>query len=94
MTGLVNVDVTPEIAVRLGAALGTALKRGSTVVATRESPSAYRMIKRAIILGLNSAGVNVVDLRTLPAAVGKHLLNTQNYDAAVPRRRLRDRRRS
>jgi mannose-1-phosphate guanylyltransferase/phosphomannomutase len=82
VSGLVNVDVTPEVAVRLGAALGTALKRGSTVVATRESPSACRMIKRAIILGLNSAGVNVVDLRTLPAAVAKHLLNTQNYDAA------------
>jgi mannose-1-phosphate guanylyltransferase/phosphomannomutase len=82
VTGLVNVDVTPEVAVRLGAALGTALKRGSTVVATREAPSACRMIKRAIILGLNSAGVNVVDLRTLPAAVAKHLLNTQNYDAA------------
>jgi mannose-1-phosphate guanylyltransferase/phosphomannomutase len=82
VTGLVNVDLTPEIAVRLGEALGTALKRGATVVATREAPSAYRMIKRAIILGLNSAGVNVVDLRTLPAAVGKHLLNTQNYDAA------------
>jgi mannose-1-phosphate guanylyltransferase/phosphomannomutase len=82
VSGLVNVDVTPEVAVRLGEALGTALKRGSTVVSTRESPSAYRMIKRAIILGLNSAGVDVVDLRTLPAAVGKHLLNTQNYEAA------------
>ena len=30
VTGLVNVDLTPEIAVRLGAALGTTLKRGSS----------------------------------------------------------------
>ena len=37
VTGLVNVDLTPEVAVRLGAALGTALKRGSRVVASRES---------------------------------------------------------
>jgi mannose-1-phosphate guanylyltransferase/phosphomannomutase len=82
ITGLVNVDVTPETAVRLGAALGTALKRGSRVVATREGAPAYRMIKRSIISGLNSAGVSVADLQTLPAAVGKHCMNTQNYDAA------------
>jgi mannose-1-phosphate guanylyltransferase/phosphomannomutase len=83
VSGLVNVDVTPEAAVRLGAALGTALKRGSWVVATRESPSAYRMIKRAVIVGLNSAGVNVADLQTLPSAVGKHHLNAQNHDAGL-----------
>jgi mannose-1-phosphate guanylyltransferase/phosphomannomutase len=82
VAGLVNVDVTPEIAVRLGAALGTALSRGSCVVATRESPPAYRMVKRAIIAGLNSAGVDVADLQTLPSAVGKHHLNTENCDAA------------
>jgi mannose-1-phosphate guanylyltransferase/phosphomannomutase len=83
VSGLVNVDVTPEAAVRLGAALGTALKRGAWVVATRESPSAYRMIKRAVIVGLNSAGVNVADLQTLPSAVGKHHLNAQNLDAGL-----------
>ena len=80
--GLVNVDLTPEVALRFGAALGTALKRGARVVASRESAPAYRMIKRALISGLNSTGVHVADLRTLPAPVGKHLLKTQGYDAA------------
>jgi mannose-1-phosphate guanylyltransferase / phosphomannomutase len=82
VVGLVNVDLTPETALRFGAALGTALKRGARVVASRESASAYRMIKRALISGLHSTGVNVADLRTLPAPVGKHLLKTQGYDAA------------
>jgi mannose-1-phosphate guanylyltransferase/phosphomannomutase len=82
VTGLVNVDLTPETAVRLGAALGTALTRGARVVASRESAAAYRMIKRALISGLTSAGINVADLRALPTAVGKHLLNTQNYEIA------------
>jgi mannose-1-phosphate guanylyltransferase/phosphomannomutase len=82
VTGMVNVDLTPETAVRLGASLGTALKRGSRVVASRESAPAYRMVKRAMIAGLTSAGANIADLRTLPAAIGKHLLNTQNYDLA------------
>src|SRR3954447_21471856 len=82
VVGLVNVDLTPEIALRFGAALGTALKRRARVVASRESAPAYRMIKRALISGLHSTGVNVADLRTLPAPVGKHLLKTQGYDAA------------
>jgi mannose-1-phosphate guanylyltransferase/phosphomannomutase len=80
--GLVNVDLTPEVAIRFGSALGTALKRGARVVASRESAPAYQMIKRAIISGLHATGVQVADLRTLPAPVGKHHLRTQGYDAA------------
>ena len=81
VSGLVNVDLTPETAVRLAAALGTALKRGARVVGSRESPAACRMIKRAMISGLNSTGVDVADLRVLPAAVSRHLLKTHGYDA-------------
>src|SRR5205085_1374976 len=82
VVGLVNVDLTPEVALRFGAALGTSLKRGGRVVASRESAPAYRMIKRALISGLGSTGVHVADLRTLPAPVGKHLMKTQGYDAS------------
>jgi mannose-1-phosphate guanylyltransferase / phosphomannomutase len=82
VVGLVNVDLTPEVALRFGAALGTSLKRGARVVASRESAAAYRMIKRALISGLSSTGVHVADLRTLPAPVGKHLMKTQGYDAS------------
>jgi mannose-1-phosphate guanylyltransferase / phosphomannomutase len=81
VSGLINVDLTPETAVRLAAALGTALKRGSRVVCSRESPRACRTIKRAMITGLNSAGVDVADLRVLPSAVSRHLLKTHGYDA-------------
>lgn len=81
VSGLVNVDLTPEHAVRLAAALGTALKAGSRVVGSRESPAACRMIKRAMLSGLVSTGVHVSDLRTLPSAVGRHLLKTQGYAA-------------
>jgi mannose-1-phosphate guanylyltransferase/phosphomannomutase len=82
VVGLVNVDLTPEVALRFGAALGTSLKRGARVVASRESAPAYRMIKRALISGLSSTGVQVADLRTLPAPVGKHLMKTQGYDVS------------
>src|SRR6476619_1483077 len=81
VSGLINVDVTPEVAVRLAAALGTALKRGDRVVCSRDAPPGCRMIKRAMIAGLNSTGVDVADLRVLPAAVNRHLLKTESFDA-------------
>jgi mannose-1-phosphate guanylyltransferase / phosphomannomutase len=81
VSGLVNVDLTPEKAVRLAAAFGTALKRGARVVASREAPPACRMTKRAMISGLTSTGIEVADLRVLPAPVGRHLLKSHGYDA-------------
>ncbi len=83
VAGLINVDLTPDAAVRLAAALGTALKAGARVVASRESPRACRTIKRAMITGLNSAGVDVADLRVLPSAVSRHLMKMQGYDAGI-----------
>jgi mannose-1-phosphate guanylyltransferase / phosphomannomutase len=81
VSGLVNVDLTPETALRLAAALGTALKRGARVVASRESAPTCRMIKRAMISGLNSTGIHVADLRVLPAAIARHLLKSHGYEA-------------
>jgi mannose-1-phosphate guanylyltransferase/phosphomannomutase len=81
VAGLVNVDLTPEVAVRIAAALGTALKRDARVVASRESAPACRMIKRAMITGFTSAGLEVADLRVLPAAVARHMLKSEGYEA-------------
>src|SRR5439155_933237 len=83
VAGLVNVDLTPETAVRIAAALGTALPRGARVVASRESAPACRMIKRAMISGFTSTGIDVADLRVIPASVSRHLLKSENYDAGV-----------
>jgi mannose-1-phosphate guanylyltransferase/phosphomannomutase len=83
VTGLVNVDVNPETAARLATALGTALKRGARVVASRDSAPSCRMIKRSMISGLNAAGLDVADLRVSPPAVSRHVLKTQGFAAAV-----------
>ncbi len=83
VSGLVNVDLTPETAVRLASALGTALKRGARVVASRDSPGACRMLKRAMISGLNSTGIDVADLRVSPPAITRHVLKTQAFAAAL-----------
>jgi mannose-1-phosphate guanylyltransferase/phosphomannomutase len=81
VSGLVNVDLTPDVAVRLACALGTALKRGERVVASREGGAACRMIKRVMIAGVASTGVHVADLRVIPAAVARHLVKSEGFAA-------------
>src|ERR671930_1718492 len=41
------------------------------------------MIKRAMITGFTSAGLEVGDLRVLPAAAARHLLKSEGYEAGV-----------
>lgn len=60
--GLANVDITPELVVRLGMAYGSSLKKGAKVVTSRGTSRAARSLKRAFIAGLNLSGVNVDDL--------------------------------
>lgn len=60
--GLANVDITPEVAVRVAMAYGTSLKKGSVVATSRDTSRSARALKRAIIAGLNLTGVGVEDL--------------------------------
>ncbi len=62
VTGLANVDATPELAAKVALAFATSLKKDATVVVSRDSSRAARMLKRAMIAGLNAGGVNVMDL--------------------------------
>ncbi len=72
VTGLVNVDLTPEFAARLGAAFGAILPKGSTVTVNRDPHRSPRMIKRAIISGLPSAGIHAADTRSMPIPVARY----------------------
>jgi len=71
VVGLINVDITAELALKLAMAYGTTLPNGSKVVTSRDSNPASRVIKRAMISGLNTTGVHVGDLRVSSPAINK-----------------------
>jgi len=75
VSGIPNVELTPEIATRLGGAFGAILGPGAYVATSRDSDRASRMINRALITGFISAGVNVEDLREMPIPVVRHAVN-------------------
>jgi mannose-1-phosphate guanylyltransferase/phosphomannomutase len=55
-------------------AYGTTLKKDSTVVTSRDSSRSARMLKRAMMAGLNAAGVNVLDLEVASVPVTRHAI--------------------
>jgi mannose-1-phosphate guanylyltransferase / phosphomannomutase len=69
VAGLANVDITPELAARVAMAYATTLKKDSAVVTSRDSSRSARMLKRAMMAGLNAAGVNVLDLEVASVPV-------------------------
>src|SRR3954447_10395695 len=72
VSGLVNVEVTPEYVVRLAAAYATTLKKGSVVTTSRDASRAARAFKRAVIAALTSSAIDVVDLEVVPLPVARY----------------------
>src|SRR2546430_2751715 len=84
VTGLVNVDLTPEFAAKLGAAYGAILPKGATVCLNRDSSHrTSRMIKRAVVAGLPSAGISVHDINQVPIPLARYFVRNTNAVGGV-----------
>src|SRR3989339_793077 len=76
VTGTVNVDLTPEFVTNLGVAYGNFLGKGTHITASRDAHKASRMIYRALISGILSAGVNIFNLENVPIPVTRYDLKS------------------
>lgn len=87
VSGLSNIDFTPDFGAKFGAALGTALGAGTLVVASRDADNVSRIMKRSITAGLMSVGVSVSDLQTTSVPQTRQEMNTGKYVAGFHVRR-------
>ncbi len=76
VSGLANVDVIPEFAVKLGAAYGSTLKPGSQVTVSRDQRTISRMVSRSMIAGLMSVGINIQNLEATAIPVARSVVPT------------------
>ena len=81
--GLANIDITPDFAVKLGAAYGSTLKSGSTVSVSRDQRNVSRMVSRSLIAGLMSVGINVINLQSTAIPIARTILPTLNLVGGV-----------
>ncbi|MCT9088426.1 mannose-1-phosphate guanyltransferase [Streptomyces sp. ASQP_92] len=71
VSGILNVEITPELAVRLAGAYATTLKKGSTVTTARDHSRGARALKRAVISALQASAIDVRDLENVPLPVAR-----------------------
>jgi mannose-1-phosphate guanylyltransferase/phosphomannomutase len=83
ISGLANVDITPELAVRLAMAFATSMPRGATVTVSRDTSRAARVLKQAVTVGLNAAGVDVTDLEVATVPVTRFGVRNQHSAGGV-----------
>ncbi|MDR3243831.1 MAG: mannose-1-phosphate guanyltransferase [Elusimicrobiota bacterium] len=83
ITGLGNVEITPEFAAKIGSAYGAYIGKDAYIVTSRDAHYATRMIKRAFVSGLLSAGVKVGDLSTSPVPVTRYEIGNEGEAGGV-----------
>jgi mannose-1-phosphate guanylyltransferase / phosphomannomutase len=72
VSGLINVEITPELAVRLASAYATTLKKGASVTASRDASRAARTLNRAVQSALTASAINVRDLEACAIPVARY----------------------
>jgi len=81
LTGLTNVEFTPEFGARLGAAVGALSPKGTEIALSRDYTRSARMIHRAVMSGMISSGANATDLSVLPAPVARYWARSNHVSA-------------
>jgi mannose-1-phosphate guanylyltransferase/phosphomannomutase len=81
--GLANIDITPEFAVKLGAAYGSTLKPGSKVTVSRDQRNISRMVTRSLIAGLMSVGVDIQNLDATAIPIARTVIPTMSVVGGI-----------
>ncbi len=90
--GRSNVELSCEMVTKLAEAFAAELPIGATVMVGRDHDRSSRMLKRAFLGGLLSAGLNVVDLKSVPPSVVRYSVANDSLvmGGAYFRRNLND----
>ena len=81
--GLANIDITPEFAVKLGAAYGSTLKPGCKVTVSRDQRNVSRMVTRSLIAGLMSVGVDIQNLDATAIPIARTVIPTMSVAGGI-----------
>lgn len=74
VSGKANAELSSETATKIAEAFGSILPIGSTVYVSRDYHRASRMLKRFVLGGVLSVGVNAIDIQATPSNVVRRAL--------------------
>ncbi|MEM2910951.1 MAG: phosphoglucosamine mutase [Candidatus Bathyarchaeia archaeon] len=80
--GVANKELTPEMAVAIGSAVGTYFQRGNLIVGY-DARTSSPMIAKAVISGLNATGCSVLFAGMAPTPTLQYAVKNHRTDGAV-----------
>ena len=83
IVGLVDDVLIPEVAVKLGLAIGTFFGKKSVIAASRDHRSDSHMIKRALSGGLMATGIDILDLHAAPTSTLQFIVRRFGCDGGL-----------
>lgn len=83
ITGISNIEITPEFSAKLGMAYGVFAGLGSKIFISRDIDNVSLMIKGSITSGLLSSGVNVLDYQTTPIPILRQELSGGKAEGGI-----------
>ena len=81
--GASNKDMSPDLALKLGKAIGSWLRKGDRVAIAKDPRTSGDMIESAVISGLLSTGVDVIDIGMLPTPALQFYVKNRDVDAGI-----------
>ncbi len=81
--GFTNTEITPELSLRLGEALGSFFGKGKEAYLGRDTRMGSNMVEMAVASGLMSQGVCVKDAGCIPTPVLANYIITKEADCGV-----------
>jgi mannose-1-phosphate guanylyltransferase/phosphomannomutase len=83
VSGLANIDITPEFAVKLGAAYGATLRPGAQVMVSRDQRTVCRMVTRSLISGLMSVGITIRNLEATAIPIARYIAPSLSVEGGI-----------
>jgi mannose-1-phosphate guanylyltransferase / phosphomannomutase len=83
ISGIVNLEVTPELVAKLSVAYGSLMGEGSRVAVSSDDWKASRMLKEAAVAGLLSAGIQVFDLGVTVTPVTRQAVKQMDVKGGI-----------
>jgi len=88
VTGVANVEISPEMAVRLAVAYGSTVPQGTRITISSDCHNASRVIKEAFRAGLLATGVNVYDIGISTTPITRYAIKSLQGKGGVHIRTL------
>ncbi len=81
--GFINLDISPELTVKIGAAYGATIGMGKSVLISRDQSPAARLVSRGLFSGILSVGVDIRNLEESAIPLTRYRISSLGVSGGI-----------